>query len=60
MWPARASDHTAELEKLAKLRDKGVITAEDFEAKKNSYWVFDARLSAWSGFSSVLEGSGTC
>jgi membrane protease subunit (stomatin/prohibitin family) len=29
-----ASDYTAELEKLAKLRDDGVITAEDFEAKK--------------------------
>ena len=27
-------DYTAELEKLAKLRDDGVITAEDFEAKK--------------------------
>jgi hypothetical protein len=27
-------DYTAELEKLAKLRDEGVITAEDFEAKK--------------------------
>jgi len=27
-------DYTAELEKLAKLRDGGVITAEDFEAKK--------------------------
>ena len=31
--PAEA-DYTAELEKLAKLRDEGVITAEDFEAKK--------------------------
>jgi hypothetical protein len=31
--PAQA-DYTAELEKLAKLRDEGVITAEDFEAKK--------------------------
>ena len=30
-----ASDYTAELEKLAKLRDNGVISAEDFEAKKN-------------------------
>ena len=28
-------DYTAELERLAKLRDDGVITAEDFEAKKN-------------------------
>jgi len=27
-------DYTGELEKLAKLRDEGVITAEDFEAKK--------------------------
>jgi hypothetical protein len=27
-------DYTAELEKLARLRDDGVITAEDFEAKK--------------------------
>jgi hypothetical protein len=27
-------DYTAELEKLASLRDQGVITAEDFEAKK--------------------------
>ena len=33
--PAPAeSDYTAELEKLAKLRDEGVITADDFEAKK--------------------------
>jgi hypothetical protein len=34
--PAAAAepDYTAELEKLAKLRDEGVITAEDFEAKK--------------------------
>ena len=31
--PAQA-DYTAELEKLAQLRDQGVITAEDFEAKK--------------------------
>jgi hypothetical protein len=30
-----AQDYTAELEKLAGLRDKGVITPEDFEAKKN-------------------------
>ncbi len=29
-----APDYTAELEKLAGLRDQGVITAEDFEAKK--------------------------
>jgi hypothetical protein len=28
------ADYTAELEKLAKLRDEGVISAEDFEAKK--------------------------
>ena len=33
--PAEAEpDYTAELEKLAKLRDQGVITADDFEAKK--------------------------
>jgi hypothetical protein len=34
--PARQGegDYTAELEKLAKLRDEGVITADDFEAKK--------------------------
>jgi hypothetical protein len=33
--PAAAGpDYTAELEKLAQLRDQGVITAEDFEAKK--------------------------
>jgi hypothetical protein len=32
--PAAAPDYTAELERLAKLRDDGVITAEDFEAKK--------------------------
>jgi predicted Zn-dependent peptidase len=31
---AGEADYTAELEKLAKLRDDGVITAEDFEAKK--------------------------
>jgi putative oligomerization/nucleic acid binding protein len=30
-----ASDYTAELEKLADLRDKGIISPEDFEAKKN-------------------------
>jgi membrane protease subunit (stomatin/prohibitin family) len=29
-----ATDYTAELEKLAKLRDEGVISVEDFEAKK--------------------------
>ena len=29
-----APDYTAELEKLARLRDDGVITAEDYEAKK--------------------------
>jgi hypothetical protein len=28
------ADYTAELEKLARLRDEGVISAEDFEAKK--------------------------
>jgi hypothetical protein len=27
-------DYTGELEKLAQLRDQGVITSEDFEAKK--------------------------
>lgn len=36
--PAQAApgggDYTAELEKLAKLRDEGVISADDFEAKK--------------------------
>jgi hypothetical protein len=32
--PAAEPDYTAELEKLAKLRDDGVISAEDFEAKK--------------------------
>ena len=31
---AAAPDYAAELEKLAGLRDEGVITAEDFEAKK--------------------------
>jgi hypothetical protein len=31
--PAEA-DYTAELEKLAKLRNEGVISADDFEAKK--------------------------
>lgn len=29
-----APDYSAELENLAKLRDDGVITAEDYEAKK--------------------------
>jgi len=29
-----APDYTAELKSLAKLRDEGVITAEDYEAKK--------------------------
>jgi hypothetical protein len=28
------ADYTAELERLAKLRDEGVISADDFEAKK--------------------------
>jgi predicted Zn-dependent peptidase len=32
--PEASGDYTAELEKLAKLRDEGIITAEDFEAKK--------------------------
>jgi hypothetical protein len=32
--PAAAPDYAAELERLAKLRDEGVITGEDFEAKK--------------------------
>jgi Short C-terminal domain len=32
--PAPEPDYTAELERLAKLRDEGVISAEDFEAKK--------------------------
>jgi hypothetical protein len=31
---ASAPDYTAELERLAKLRDEGVISAEDFDAKK--------------------------
>jgi hypothetical protein len=31
---AGEGDYTAELEKLAKLRDEGVISADDFEAKK--------------------------
>jgi hypothetical protein len=32
--PPTAPDYAGELEKLAQLRDQGVITAEDFEAKK--------------------------
>ena len=32
--PPAEADYTAELEKLAKLRDEGVISTEDFEAKK--------------------------
>ena len=32
--PPAAPDYAAELSKLAQLRDQGVITAEDFEAKK--------------------------
>ena len=32
--PAAEPDYAAELAKLAQLRDQGVITAEDFEAKK--------------------------
>jgi Short C-terminal domain len=32
--PAGGDDYTAELERLAKLRDDGVITDADFEAKK--------------------------
>jgi hypothetical protein len=31
---AAEPDYTAELAKLAQLRDQGVITSEDFEAKK--------------------------
>ena len=31
---ASAPDYVAELERLAKLRDEGVISADDFEAKK--------------------------
>ncbi len=31
---APQTDYTAELEKLAELRDLGVITAEGFDAKK--------------------------
>jgi hypothetical protein len=32
--PAAEPDYTAELVKLAQLRDQGVISGEDFEAKK--------------------------
>ena len=32
--PPAQADYTVELERLAQLRDQGVITAEDFEAKK--------------------------
>ena len=32
--PAAEPDYLAELEKLASLRDQGIITAEEFEAKK--------------------------
>jgi hypothetical protein len=32
--PAAEPDYMAELQKLAQLRDSGVISAEDFEAKK--------------------------
>jgi membrane protease subunit (stomatin/prohibitin family) len=32
--PAAEPDYAAELAKLAQLRDQGVITSEDFEAKK--------------------------
>ena len=32
--PASAPDYTAELQRLAELRDQGVINADDFEAKK--------------------------
>ena len=32
--PAAPADPAAELEKFAELRDKGVITPEDFDAKK--------------------------
>jgi hypothetical protein len=31
---AGQGDYTVELERLAKLRDDGVITSDDFEAKK--------------------------
>ena len=32
--PGQQADYIAELERLADLRDRGIITAEDFEAKK--------------------------
>jgi membrane protease subunit (stomatin/prohibitin family) len=32
--PAGEADYVAELQRLAELRDRGVITDEDFEAKK--------------------------
>jgi hypothetical protein len=32
--PAQEPDYLDELERLASLRDKGIITAEEFEAKK--------------------------
>ena len=32
--PPAEADYMAELEQLAKLRDDGIITAEDYEAKK--------------------------
>jgi hypothetical protein len=32
--PAAEPDYTTELQKLAQLRDQGVITAADFDAKK--------------------------
>ena len=32
--PAATPDYATELEKLAQLRDQGVITADDYEAKK--------------------------
>ena len=32
--PAAQTDYVAELQKLAQLRDSGVISPEDFEAKK--------------------------
>lgn len=33
--PAAEPDYTTELERLAQLRDQGVITQEDFDAKKH-------------------------
>jgi hypothetical protein len=33
--PAAEPDYAAELQKLAQLRDQGIISADDFEAKKN-------------------------